>query len=58
MVVRGAKYQDKETGAIKNYQEIASELIAMQQCCSEFDDYDVEDVIEEYYSEIEASEVE
>ncbi len=52
------KYQDKETGEIKDRQAIASELIAMQQCCSEFDDYDVVDVIEEYYSEIEESEVE
>ena len=52
------KYQDKETGEIKDRQAIASELKAMQQCCSEFDDYDVEDVIEEYYSEIKESEVE
>lgn len=46
------KYQDKETGEIKDRQAIASELKAMQQCCSEFDDYDVQQFIEEYYNKV------
>ena len=46
------KYQDKETGEIKDRQAIASELIEVQQCCSYFDDYDIQQFIEEYYSEV------
>lgn len=43
------QYKEKETGNIRNRKQIASELKEMQQSCSEFDDYDVERIIKEYY---------